>query len=245
MGCRPRTPISSTVSFEVIGHSFRLSDEHVARVTAREGRPHGVTSLHPERLALVVVDMQRYFMEQPYAGACVVAQSIVPNVNRLASAVRSSGGLVIWLQMMADPPGEESWTALRERYRDEAAAARWENLQPGSRGFELWPDLQVADTDLRMVKNRYSAFIQGSSEMHDQLSRRDVDTLLVAGVATNACCESTARDAMMLNYRVVMVSDACAAATDEEHASALSNFYLFFGDVQSTDQTLGLLTAAD
>ena len=62
--------------------------------------------------------------------------------------------------------------------------------------------------------------------------------LLIAGVATNACCESTARDAMMLNFRVLMVSDACAAASDREHQAALENFYLFFGDVQTTNEVI-------
>jgi ureidoacrylate peracid hydrolase len=61
---------------------------------------------------------------------------------------------------------------------------------------------------------------------------------LIAGVATNVCCESTGRDAMMLNYRVLMVSDACAAASDGEHEAALGNFYLFFGDVQTTGEVI-------
>lgn len=191
--------------------------------------------------ALVVVDMQRYFMEEPFAGACPVAQETVPNVNRLAEAVRAAGGTVVWLQMRADPISDVAWTSLRERYSDDSASARWNQLQPEAAGFELWPGLDVRKPDLRVVKNRYSAFISGSSELDAELRSRGVDTLLVAGVATNACCESTARDAMMMNYRVLMVSDACAAATDQEHAAALTNFYLFFGDVQTTDEVVALL----
>ena len=77
--------------------------------------------------------------------------------------------------------------------------------------------------------------------MHRRLQESGVETLVIAGVATNVCCESTARDAMMLDYEVLMVSDACAAATDEEHRSALNNLYLFFGDVQTTEEVLALL----
>ena len=72
-----------------------------------------------------------------------------------------------------------------------------------------------------------------------------IDTALVAGVTTNVCCETTARDAMMRNFRTLMVSDACAAMTDEEHAASLGAFYLYFGDVQSADEVIARLAASD
>jgi ureidoacrylate peracid hydrolase len=56
-----------------------------------------------------------------------------------------------------------------------------------------------------------------------------------AGTATKVCCESTARDAMMLDYRVIMLSDANATLTDEEHTATLNSFLLFFGDVMTVD----------
>ena len=62
--------------------------------------------------------------------------------------------------------------------------------------------------------------------------------VLIAGTATNVCCGSSARDAMMQNFRTVMVHDALAAATDAEHAAALTNFYSIFGDVRSIADTL-------
>lgn len=221
-------------------HVFELAPEHIQRAVAREGRQHSIEQLRGPSTALVVVDMQRYFMEPPYAGACPVAQEIVPNINRLSSVLRDSGGTIVWLQMEA-PPDSEDWSALRERYSTEATAARWNSLSRDDRGFELWPELAVEERDLRLIKSRYSAFIPGSSSLDAELRGRGIDTLVVAGVATNACCESTARDAMMLDYRVLMVSDGCAAATDAEHAAALSNFYLFFGDVQTTVQVTSLI----
>lgn len=224
-----------------MGHTYAIPAEYVARSRQRQGWTHSVIDLDGRSTALVVVDMQRYFMEESFAGACPVAQEIVPNVNRLAEAVRAAGGMVVWLQMRADPISDVRWTSLRERYSDDSARARWNQLHPEAAGFELWPGLDVREPDLRVVKNRYSAFIPRSSELDAALRSRGFDTLLVAGVATNACCESTARDAMMMNYRVLMVSDACAAATDQEHAAALTNFYLFFGDVQTTDEVVPLL----
>ena len=142
---------------------------------------------------------------------------------------------------MRAPAEEGDWAALRKRYSARAAEARWGSLRPDDPGYELVPGLDVSDGDLRVVKTRYSPFIPGSSDLHRRLQESGVETLVIAGVATNVCCESTARDAMMLDYEVLMVSDACAAATDEEHRSALNNLYLFFGDVQTTEEVLALL----
>jgi ureidoacrylate peracid hydrolase len=103
----------------------------------------------------------------------------------------------------------------------------------------------VKPQDLIVVKNRYSAFIQGSSNLEQVLRERGIDTVLITGTVTNVCCESTARDAMMLDYRVVMVSDGNASLTDEEHAASLNNFLIFFGDVMTTDEAAARLVPAE
>jgi ureidoacrylate peracid hydrolase len=64
---------------------------------------------------------------------------------------------------------------------------------------------------------------------------------VVTGTDTGVCCESTARDAMMLNFKVIMVSDANASRTDDEHNAALIAFYRNFGDVMSTDELTGYI----
>ena len=61
---------------------------------------------------------------------------------------------------------------------------------------------------------------------------------MVCGTATNVCCDSTARDGMFLDYEVIMVSDGCAAGTDEEHSAALLTFLLLFGDVMTADDVI-------
>ena len=92
-------------------------------------------------------------------------------------------------------------------------------------------------------KKRFSAFIQGSSELAEVLRARGLDTLLITGTVTGVCCESTARDAMMLNFKTIMVSDACAARSDGEHGAALVAFYVTFGDVMTTDEVVAALQA--
>ncbi len=74
-----------------------------------------------------------------------------------------------------------------------------------------------------------------SSDLEACLRAGAVDTVLITGVATNVCCEATARDAMMRDLRTIMVSDCLAALIDEEHNASLSTFYLYFGDVQASD----------
>jgi ureidoacrylate peracid hydrolase len=77
------------------------------------------------------------------------------------------------------------------------------------------------------------------------LRSHGIESLLITGTVTNVCCESTARDAMMLDYRVVMVADGNASLTDEEHAASLNNFLCVFGDVMTSDEIIGRLVPAE
>ena len=120
--------------------------------------------------------------------------------------------------------------ALPERRDTRIAAMRQDSL-----GHQLWIDLDVRPEDEMVQKTRYSAFIQNSSDLPERLVAQGYDTVIIVGTVTNVCCESSARDAMMLNFRTIMVSDANAANSDEEHNASLIAFYLTFGDVMSTD----------
>ena len=118
---------------------------------------------------------------------------------------------------------------------------RYKEMDVGGDGLEFWHALDIRAGDGQMEKKRFSAFIQGSSPILEYLHGRNIDTVLIAGTATNVCCESTARDAMMLNFKTVMVSDALAARSDELHAASLTAFYSNFGDVQTSTEVLEAL----
>jgi len=225
-------------------HPFEMPAEHVERVVARQGREHTCETFDTSKTALVVVDMQVYFMDEESMAGCPVGQSVVDNVNRIADAVRRTGGIVIWIQNLAPGNTPTAWKTLHERYMPEKGQLRIEQMSRGAPQFELWPTLDVRDEDFRVIKRRYSAFIQGSSDIELILKDHGIETILTCGVATNVCVESTARDAMMLNYRTLMVSDGCATATDEEHQNSLKAFYLNFGDVQSADEVVARLEAS-
>jgi ureidoacrylate peracid hydrolase len=223
-------------------HKVSIPQSVIERVVARHGREHVHEDLVPSATALVVVDMQNAFMLPEVAHSpCLAAQDIVPNINRLAQAVRDSGGIVVWLKTTFTEASLESWSVLYGMIGEKRTDKRSRALAAGSKGHELWAALEVQPQDLIVEKNRYSAFVQGSSDLSSILKARHVDTLLITGTVTNVCCESTARDAMMLNYKVVMVSDGNAAATDDDHNASLRNIYLTFGDVMSTDFAIGCL----
>ena len=225
-------------------HKIVISQSVIDRVVKRRGREHIFDDLVPSKTALVVVDMQNGFMVPELGHApCKMAHEIVPNINKLAQAVRATGGTVIWIQTAYSDETLTSWSTLYGMVGKKGAERRKFSLSPSNKGYEIFSDLKVEKQDLIVVKNRYSAFIQGASDLDRTLRRRGIDTVVVVGTLTNVCCESTARDAMMLNYKTILVSDANATLTDEEHNAALANVLVTFGDVLSTDEVIAGLAA--
>jgi len=224
-------------------HTLSIPQSVVTRVIERRGREHVYENLDPAKTALVVVDMQNAFMLPGVAHAlCPMAEKIVPNINRLAQTVRETGGTVVWIKTTFKDDALQSWSTYFEMVSPQHGAKRVEALTAGSKGHQLWDSLEVRAQDLIVEKNRFSAFIQGSSDLAEILRARGLDTILVTGTVTNVCCESTARDAMMLNFKTVMVSDGNAAVTDADHNASLCAFYLTFGDIMSTDMLIACLT---
>ncbi|MGC2520960.1 MAG: isochorismatase family cysteine hydrolase [Burkholderiales bacterium] len=222
-------------------HKYSVPQHVMDRVLRRQGKPVANEVIDAARAALVVVDMQNYFVAEGFPVEVPLAREIVPNINRMAAAMRAAGGAVIWIQTTA--AGALARWGNHHRYglKPDVAATRLAGLAEDAEGFKLYPKLDARSDDLRVKKIKYSAMIPDSSDLHDVLSRRGIETLLIAGTTTNVCCESTARDAMMFDYRVVMLSDGNATHTDEEHAATLDNFQVFFGDVMTTDEAIARL----
>ena len=196
-----------------------------------------------KKSALVVVDMQNYFVAPGHLGETPAAREIVGNINRLAAQMRAAGGTVIWVQT-SSARALERWSRHHEHMLgEERSAKRIAGLAEGSEGFKLYPSLEARPGDVRVKKTTYSALIRDSSTLEEEIRRRGIESLLIAGTTTNVCCESTARDAMLLDYRVIVLSDGTAAATLEEHAASLNTLALFFADVMTVDEAAERLTA--
>jgi ureidoacrylate peracid hydrolase len=118
-----------------------------------------------------------------------------------------------------------------------------QNLFAGTPGHKHWPAIETKPGDLWIEKNRFSAFLPGASDIEAQLRARGVDTVVIVGTLTNVCCESSARDAMMRNFNVIMVGDGNATYTDAIHNASLTSLAITFCDVMSADEVIAKLGA--
>ena len=219
-------------------HKVALSPEIVERVKKRRGgKLHAYDRFDGSRTALLVVDMQNVWVKEGMPAYSPYCQGIVPNINRLADATRRAGGQVYWIRAIyEDAP--RTWSAYMEFMDDRQMREMLECLSEGHEGSALWHELDIRPGDEMAIKRRFSAFVRGSSDLEDRLRARGLDTLLITGTATNVCCESSARDAFMLNFRTTVISDANATGSDELHNASLNLLFARFADVMTTDEVL-------
>jgi ureidoacrylate peracid hydrolase len=200
-----------------------------------------VDKLEPRATALLVIDLQCYFVEPGSPVTVPTAIDTIPNVNLLATALRRQGGQIVWLRHTFSDRQPFAPPAWFEGPDTGYVRASREHLTPGSPAHELHKALVPSGDDWVINKHRFSAFLRNSSDLDARLQARGIDTVVVTGTLTNCCCESTARDALMLDYRVLFASDATAALTDEEHNASLLNLAMTFVDVRPTQEILDLV----
>jgi nicotinamidase-related amidase len=198
-------------------------------------------ALEPGRTALVNVDMQAAFLaeDQPYGSAH--ARDIVANVNALAVAMRAAGASVIWTRQTytSEPPlAPPNWQYDPSR---PGVAAGMRALTAGSSGHGLFDGMDVASGDRVIDKYRYGAFSCPVGALPETLERLGVAMLIITGTLTNCCVESTAREANMAGYKVIVAADATSAVTDAEHNAALMNLRINFADVRRTAELLRMI----
>ncbi|MBN9074907.1 MAG: hypothetical protein BGN87_23290 [Rhizobiales bacterium 65-79] len=220
-------------------HKRQESAAISSRIISRRGKFRVFDKIDPRRTALVVIDMQNGYMHPGQPAEISTAREIVPNINKLSQAFRSAGATVVFTLNTIDAQAHAEWSNYFNNFWNEAARMRMrDSFEPDKFGHQLWPSLDVSPQDFKFTKNRFSAFFPGASDLPDFLAGRGIDTVVIVGTATNICCECSARDAMMLNYKVIVVSDATATYTDEEHNSSLDSMRHLFADVLTTEQIL-------
>ena len=210
------------------------------------------------RAALVLIDMQNYgcnpdvglmaMLSQRYPEIARyylprVTETAVPNAQRLLEAFRAAHGRIVFTRhgpLLADG----SDMIPRRRRRDVEALATSGAPALWSRGtfeHELIAALAPAAGELVLDKNTSSAF--NSTGVEWLLRNMGVETLVVAGVATDMCVETTARDAADRGFNVIVAEDATATFFEHHHRAALSSFARVFGQVWDTDRVLTALDA--
>jgi ureidoacrylate peracid hydrolase len=191
-------------------HKIEIPQDVIAQIEeARGGKINKYDTFIGPKTALVVVDLQNFFVLPEMRQEIPIAREIVPHVNRLAEAIRAAGGKVFWLQFTLMEEINQSWNVFFDGLAEPDVFTQ---LAPGTPGHQLYEGLDTRQEDFIIEKSRYSAFIQGSSDLDEKLRALGIDTVVIVGAVTNVRCESTARDAMMLNYKVAFVSDPNTAS---------------------------------
>jgi ureidoacrylate peracid hydrolase len=187
------------------------------------------------RCAVIVIDMQNGLVADGASSQVVYARDIIANIDPLVMFARDHGIPVLWTQSDHSPPGGG---LVAECY----PAVRYERqMCKGHESFEMFEDMVQPDPEeIVVVKPKYDAF--HATNLDHILRNLGRDTLVIAGVATEVCCESTARSAFFHDYRVVFLRDATAALDSDAHEQACDRIDRYFGRAITTSDLIGILT---
>jgi nicotinamidase-related amidase len=198
------------------------------------------------RSALLVVDMQNDFCSPggffDSAGHDIApCRRLVPHLASLTEAARAAGLLVVFTMTVRTEPHRQRLRPSRHPVAADKAAEGTrgnDRYEPGAWGTQLTEPLAPTGADLVIEKPRQSAFYRTS--LGDDLVARGIDAVAIAGVTTNCCDDTTARDAYMRDLDVVVLSDGVAAFGRERHLhdATLENLGLFFGVVATSEGLL-------
>ncbi|GAA3654288.1 cysteine hydrolase [Nonomuraea antimicrobica] len=188
--------------------------------------------------ALVVIDVQNDYCHPDgvfaRAGLTVEAlPELVTAINTLVAAARAGGHPVMWVRMEWSGDGEVGLLGERSPF------LRHAGLRAGTWGGELVSGLDVRDGDIEIVKTRFSAFYE--TPLAQMLQERGIGRIVVAGVRTDFCVESTVRDAFFRDLKAVVVTDAVAGYFDELHRASLRVMGTVFADVTDLNAATALL----
>lgn len=197
---------------------------------------HWSEQARPAHTALLLVDLQNDFV---HADGWVAQQrvpgflgdtgidAVLDQSRRLLGAARDAGVLSVFIRMIGDD--KYLSPALHAQYRRNHGHARVTCVAEGTWGADFAPGLgpDGREREVLIDKHRYSAFM--GTRLDQVLRSNGVQTVVVCGVATSGCVESTIRDAFMLDYYVVIASDACGDYEPDRHRASLSKMDLSFG----------------
>jgi ureidoacrylate peracid hydrolase len=204
----------------------------------------------PRHAALLLVDMQNDFCAE--GGAMhregrdmSLVQAMVPRLERLLESARGAGVHVIWIRNVYNTPPNhylsEVWLEQAKRRRKgcyiEIPVCEAEAWNGDFYGVRPTPDEAI------VTKHRYGAF--EGTDLDLVLRSKGVRTVIMTGVATNVCVETTARQAFLRDYYVVFTSDCTATFSKQQHEAALWNIDQFFGEVVDSEQVMACWRPAE
>lgn len=190
----------------------------------------------PQWVCLLVVDMQNDFVSSK--GSCAqrgddvsAAEAMVPRLTRFIEAARAVSLAIVFVKTT-----HSEWTDTPSWVYRKSQEKALKTCREGSWGAEFYDGVSPLSQDRVVIKHRYSAFI--NTDLNTVLKAKGIQSVLVTGVATNVCVETTARDAYMYDYYVTMVEDCVAAYDPKLHESTLENMRQHFGLVASSEEII-------
>ena len=188
--------------------------------------------LNVDASALMVVDMQQFFLDPESPTYTCGAGAILPNVTRLVNAFRLANRPVIFTRHVHHP----------SRIDAGIMAWWWQGMcLEGSPESEIHPDIAPLAHEKVIYKHRYSAFY--NTDLETILRCQKIEDLVITGVMTNMCCESTTRDAYYRDYRVFFLADGTGTVSQDMHLASLLNLAYGFAFITTTESILAQLPA--
>jgi len=176
-----------------------------------------------DRSVLLVIDMQNDFVLDGSVMQVKEAGNQIPAIQKLIGKCRELGVPVIYTIQETDTVFCRYEVAAFPHLNDAG-------MRKGTNGQKIVDELAPEPDDVVILKRRFSAFYQTDLEIILRNIRKEinqVDTVIICGTVTNVCCESTARDAMFRDYKVIFGTDICSAHTVESHNATLANMEIF------------------
>ncbi len=188
--------------------------------------------------ALIIVDVQNDFCHIDGSlgkqGLDVsMVDDMMPSLHGLIEHAKAQHLPIIYVQTIhEDCTDSETWSHRLKGINERNVCRKntW-----GAGFYKISPEAN----DIVVIKHRYSAFI--NTRLDSILRSMKIDTLIMTGVSTNVCVESTARDGFMLDYQIIFLSDCTAAYSREEHDMTLSNIHQYFGEVADSNKVISML----
>jgi ureidoacrylate peracid hydrolase len=200
--------------------------------------------ISPENAALLVIDVQNDFVAnggffaQVGANVSTIQRRTIPSLLQLIDAARTAGVLIIFIQAIYDP--KDLSPPMRER--NLRTCRDVPRCITGSWGADFYA-VKPLQNEPVVIKHRYSAMI--NTDLKDLLKERGIRSLLLTGVSTDTCVESTGRDAYFMDFYVTMVSDCCGAVNDDDHLRALARVDRDYGAVVPSGEIIGIWDKLD
>ncbi|MDI7260944.1 MAG: isochorismatase family protein [Thermodesulfobacteriota bacterium] len=178
--------------------------------------------VHPEHAAFLAIDLQNYFKR--------IAQPVLGNILKVIQSCRKMSIPIIFTQHGHTHPDSDGGTL-----------GQWwgELIIAGTEDWKFLPEIVTEGKDVILPKKRYSAFFE--TDLDEMLRSKGIQDLIVSGVMTNLCCETTARDAFMRNYRVFFLVDGTATRRGDLHLATLKNMGFGFAYLLTCEELIQML----